>query len=276
MIKEGIVIGFIIVFAGIFSASNDAVGAPINLAPEEIVENAENNSENEKVRDVPPRTMPDFSRLSGGKLLKTMFFDFLRPVVEAENDRVMSQRRFVKRSYVAFKNGWELNEEHHERLDKIAREYKLRNLTFTNKRDFRDLLMRVDKVPQALALIQAANESAWGTSYFATKGNNLFGQWCFTEGCGMVPRNRSEGATHEVQTFSSVNEAVRAYINNLNTHGAYKHFRNLRYDSRQKGLELEGSHLALGLQKYSSKGMEYVNILRSMIESNKSLLAKAK
>lgn len=275
MIKKVILIYLIAASAGIVGALKNA-GSIQEVSAANDASNSTELMEDDEDESVEIRSMPDFSRLSGGKLLKKKFFEFLKPIVEAENNRVMSQRRFVKRSYVAFKNGWQLNEEHLERLDKIASEYKLRKLSFASEEDFRKLLMRVDKIPESLALIQAANESAWGTSYFATEGNNLFGQWCFTEGCGMVPRSRPEGAIHEVQTFSSVNEAVRAYIKNLNTHGAYKHFRNLRYDARQNGQEPDGSYLALGLQKYSAKGMEYVDILRSMLKSNSDLLVTVK
>ncbi|WP_352256125.1 glucosaminidase domain-containing protein, partial [Pseudoalteromonas sp. 19-MNA-CIBAN-0066] len=43
-------------------------------------------------------------------------------------------------------------------------------------------LRRVDIIPKELALMQAANESAWGTSRFARIGLNFFGQWCYTKG----------------------------------------------------------------------------------------------
>ena len=42
--------------------------------------------------------------------------------------------------------------------------------------------------------MQAANESAWGTSRFARIGLNFFGQWCYSKGCGMVPKRRNTGA----------------------------------------------------------------------------------
>lgn len=224
--------------------------------------------------DMEPTQMPDFSRLSGGKLLKIRFFEFLRPIVKAENERVLTQRRFVKRSYVAFKNGWQLNDDHVSRLNRIAAEYGLQTRDEYLAENFRVLLMRVDKIPETLALIQAANESAWGTSYFAREANNLYGQWCFTEGCGIVPRNRTEGASHEIKKFNSVNEAVRSYIRNLNTHAAYAYFRNLRYKARQDETPLDSHYLAIGLQKYSEKGMEYVEIIRKMINSNQEVLAE--
>lgn len=263
----------IISIATSFSPDNSVYSpakAVRNFEPESIVPAEEEKADNE----ISVTQMPDFSRLSGGKLLKTRFFEFLKPIVEAENERVLSQRRFVKRSYVAYKNDWQLNDDHISRLNKIAREYRLPVRDAYTGKDFRELLMRVDKVPETLALIQAANESAWGTSYFAREANNLFGQWCFTEGCGIVPRKRTEGATHEIKKFSSVNEAVRGYIRNLNTHAAYSYFRSLRYKARQNDAPLDSHYLAIGLQKYSEKGMEYVDVIRSMINSNQDLLVE--
>ncbi|MFM9673737.1 glucosaminidase domain-containing protein, partial [Streptomyces galilaeus] len=81
-------------------------------------------------------------------------------------------------------------------------------------------LRRVDIIPKELALMQAANESAWGTSRFARIGLNFFGQWCYSQGCGMIPNRRNSGAAHEVAAFKSVRDAVSSYFKNINTHAA--------------------------------------------------------
>ena len=72
-------------------------------------------------------------------------------------------------------------------------------------------------------------ESGWGESRFAQQGNNLFGEWCFTKGCGIVPSQRKEGATHEVRRFDSVDDALASYMHNLNTGHAYKALRVARF-----------------------------------------------
>ena len=73
---------------------------------------------------------------------------------------------------------------------------------------FQELLMRVDTVPPELALAQAAIESAWGQSRFAYCGNNLFGEYCFTPGCGIVPAGRPQRQTYEVAAFLTPIHAV--------------------------------------------------------------------
>ena len=134
--------------------------------------------------------------------------------------------------------------------------------------EWETLLRRVDVVPPSLALAQAANESAWGTSRFARDGNNYFGQWCFEQGCGLVPKRRDEGRAHEVATFSSPVESVERYMANLNTHDAYRPLRERREQLRESEAPITGIQLAAGLEKYSERGEEYIAELRSMIRFN--------
>ncbi len=131
-----------------------------------------------------------------------------------------------------------------------------------------ELLERLDVIPPSLVLVQAAIESAWGTSRFSVEANNYFGQWCFSRGCGLVPRQRAEGSVHEVRRFESAQSSVAEYMRNLNTHAAYRSFRKLRATQRSQGEALTGSDLAGELRRYSELGERYVKLLRSMIRSN--------
>jgi len=111
----------------------------------------------------------------------------------------------------------------------------------------------VDTIPPSLALAQAANESAWGTSRFARQAHNYYGQWCFEKGCGIVPDRRDANKSHEVAAFDSPRESVARYLHNLNSNSA----------------PVTGIALAAGLGKYSERGADYISELRSMIEFNK-------
>jgi Bax protein len=124
-------------------------------------------------------------------------------------------------------------------------------------------------VPPSLALSQAANESAWGTSRFARSGHNYFGQWCFTTGCGVVPRHRTAGKQHEVAVFASPAAAVASYLHNLNSHPAYQRLREIRLQQRQQHQVVSGLALAAGLEKYSERGEDYIRELRAMIRHNR-------
>jgi Bax protein len=157
-------------------------------------------------------------------------------------------------------------------LDALKREYKVNKLQVAAGKALEILARRVDIVPTKLALVQAANESGWGTSRFARLGNNIFGQWCFSSTCGLIPDDRDEGATHRVASFGTVNESVRKYIRNINTHPAYIQFRKIRFQQRQAGDFPNAHDLAAGLINYSARGHEYVTEMRTLLRINEPLL----
>ena len=111
------------------------------------------------------------------------------------------------------------------------------------------MLHRVDVIPEALVLVQGANESAWGTSRFATQANNYFGQWCYTAGCGVIPLKRGEGMTHEVAKFTSVQESIEGYFMNVNRNKAYEALREIRYQRHMRGESLTDTSAASLLHK---------------------------
>ena len=110
-----------------------------------------------------------------------------------------------------------------------------------------------------MVVIQAVEESGWGTSRFARQGNNLFGLRCFSEGCGMTQR----GTGNQYQAFDSVQEAVRTYLHNLNTHEAYAELRQRRARLAQQGLEVTAEALIGALEDYAVRD-DYQDVLLSL------------
>ncbi|MFP4572276.1 MAG: glucosaminidase domain-containing protein [Desulfobacterales bacterium] len=216
--------------------------------------------------------LPDFTKYKDVETKKKKFFNFLRPIIRKENQKVLKERAYVLLKWQKFQKKETLKPEETERLEELAKKYRVKSQYSDGVPFFRDLLIHIDKVPVDLALIQAAKESAWGTSYFATEGNNLFGQWCFKEGCGLVPRQRPEDATYEVKIFDNVEGSVRAYIRNLNSHPAYRDLRKQRYMMRLAGGEPDGHYMASGLESYSEIGIKYVNTVRQMIRGNQRFM----
>ncbi|MHA7814918.1 MAG: glucosaminidase domain-containing protein [Pseudohaliea sp.] len=218
--------------------------------------------------------LPDLASVEDVPTLKRTFYGFLAPIVGRENDRIRAQREALaslRESLAAGEHpGWLAR----RRLRALAREYEVPwdpdNLPALAS----SLWRRVDVVPPALALTQAAKESGWGRSRFAVEGNNLFGQWCFEPGCGIVPARRPAGSQHEVAAFDSVDEAIRRYMNNLNTHERYAPFRERRAQLRASGSALTGRALVGGLLGYSERGEVYLDELRAMMRQNRALLDK--
>ena len=127
--------------------------------------------------------------------------------------------------------------------------------------------MRMDIIPVSIALAQAANESGWGTSRFALEGNALFGQWTWSKK-GISPKNKDPNKSHKVLQFQILKASVRAYKNNLNTHNAYREFREVRAQIREEGKPVIGSDLTKYLKAYAAIGDKYVAILNDIIEKN--------
>lgn len=212
--------------------------------------------------------IPDFKSITDIKQRKAAFFDYLRPKIELENNRITKERTFL----LSLQNNKVTKEQtaYAERLGHLY-SYPLTDDKVTQTW-LDEMLKRVNVLPEALVLIQAANESGWGSSRFATQANNLFGQWCYSKGCGIVPKNRSAGKTHEVKKFNTVQESVHGYFMNVNRNRSYTKFRDIRADlaGEEKNLfSVEtASDLTHGLLAYSERGMEYVNDLRAMIRHN--------
>lgn len=222
-------------------------------------------------RAAAPRSVsliPDFASLHNSARRKQAFFDWLQPIIERENRRIMEQRKQLLRM-----RDRELDRHDRRVLRRLAREYGLAGRKYSERHLIERLLVRVDRIPPELVAAQAAIESAWGTSRFAREGNNLFGEWCHHKGCGMVPRRRNANAHHEVRRFASPAQSVRAYMHNINTRKEYRLLRRLRAKERQLLQPLSGYELALGLRSYSERGMAYVRQVRHLIATHRTLFA---
>lgn len=204
----------------------------------------------------------DMTNVKDVKDKKKRFFDFMRPIINDENKKVLALRKKL----IAAKD----NNNNKDFVAKTAESY---SVDWTpGKENWGKLLERVDAVALEVALAQSANESAWGQSRFAKQGNNFFGQWCYRKGCGIIPKRRDKGTKHEVASFKSVNDSVRSYIKNINTGRVYAPLRNVRKKNRAAGKPSDAKAQTGGLIKYSQRREEYVKEIRAMIRVNKKLM----
>jgi len=208
--------------------------------------------------------MPNFEQFAAGSERKAEFFNFVRPLIESENERVWRDReRLIAIEADStpgfFDRRW---------LKRIANDYGVKAANPADATLIKSLLLRVDTVPLSLALAQSAKESGWGTSRFARDGNNLFGEWCFVRGCGLVPIARPEGRSHEVEVFRSPRHSVASYLNNINTHDSYLAFRTERAALRAANVTLSGVALAGKLSQYSERRDAYVEEIQQLIRIN--------
>lgn len=222
----------------------------------------------------PPRAVPlvelqsfpaDLADVADARQRKALFFRALLPIVLAENALIEEMRDQLVKLFD--KGVYRLNSRELHWLETVAKQYEVDG-SLASPQVQQQLLRRVDVVPPALVLAQAANESAWGTSRFALGGNNLFGQYTYGQSEGIVPLARREGETHELRAYDSIDDSVRSYIHNLNTNHAYNELRELRQKMRSKGEQLSSQRLAEGLESYSERGQAYVEEIQGMIRSN--------
>jgi len=219
--------------------------------------------------NVPPiavRAMPvDIATLSVERR-KAIFFRVLAPMIAAENRKLREQREFLVTTFAEFSVLPESGPIA-SRVQSIASRFNVAG-DLDRKANRDTLLRRVDIVPAALVLAQAANESGWGTSRFVREANNLFGMWTWDESAGLAPKRRAKNATHFIRVFDDLHSAVRNYLHTINVGPAYRELRDLRATGRQRNEEPDALALAAGLRRYSQRGDDYVMEIRSIIKYN--------
>jgi uncharacterized FlgJ-related protein len=198
---------------------------------------AKNNFENSSIKD-----------------RKKEFIADLFPIIQNANQDIIEKRDILFEITKKIERN-NLNVLEAAILKKLFNEYKVKN------NDLAELKKRIDIVPISLAIAQAAIESGWGTSRFAQEGNAYFGQ-------KVIKPSDSENPLIKVRIFENLNDSVKAYLNNLNTHFAYKNFRKSRKELRSFGKTLEGKVLANQLKKYSELGNEYIYNIQEIIKKN--------
>jgi len=195
----------------------------------------------QKVKPIYLTKLPkDLKTLGDAKTKRELFIKIVLPLILHENEKITDDSK--KLFKILAKNFNSPGEK--VWLKRRFKEYKIAD------RDLSKLKMRMDIIPVSIALAQAANETGWGTSRFALEGNALFGQWTWSKK-GITPKNKDPNQSHKILQFQILKASVRAYKNNLNTHNAYKEFREVRAKLRQNGTKVTGLALIKYLKNYS-------------------------
>ena len=200
----------------------------------------------------------DLNELPNTRLKKETFIKIVLPLVVAENERILADRKKLNR-ILKKKQTSDLEKQW---LRQKLLEYKVK------KGNMDELVKRVDIIPTSIALAQAAKESGWGTSRFALEGNAIFGQWTWSDN-GIAPLDRESNKNHKILRFPILRASVKAYQNNLNTHKSYSNFRNKRMTMREKNRNIKGLELTETLKNYAQTGAEYTKILNQIIIQNR-------
>ena len=229
---------------------NQSITPPKNTPPQT------NNNQIIKVEPIYLEKLPDLQSLTTQER-KEKFVNIVLPLILRANDELKERQRLIT---IAAQN------DNTKQLQQWAELYRLKNNPEYDPNNaekiLKELLKRVDQIPVSLALAQAAIESGWGTSRFATQGNALFGQWAWESDQGIKPNSpRHENVV--VRSFANLFDSVRAYMHNLNTHKPYEEFRTKRLNPNNSPLTL-----AQSLTSYSEERNQYVDKLHQVINAN--------
>jgi len=192
---------------------------------------------------------------------KSDFILKMLPIVQEVNEKILSKRERIFLIEKRLKTN-SLSVLDADSLKRLFREYNVKN------NDFKELKSRTDIIPISLTIAQAAIESGWGTSRFALKGNAFFGQKIVGSNENGIKPIENKNPLVKVRSFNTLKDSVYAYAKNLNTHNAYKKFRQVRREQRSLSQTLDGYNLAKTLKNYSELGKPYITKVQSIIKGN--------
>ena len=209
----------------------------------------------------------DFVSLDDVKKKKEIFFLVAYPMIHKTNENIKIERQQIKDIEKKFKNKT-ISKKEIKELEELANKYKL-DTGPLDRILFRKLLQRINIIPMSLALGQAIIESGWGQSRFAIEGNALYGQWTYDQQQGLIPKQRDPDKTHAVKKFDRLEDSVKSYMFNINTHPAYYDFRLVR--RLTSALRLTSTAVNYKIQylaAYAEIGQKYVDQLELILETN--------
>lgn len=180
---------------------------------------------------------------------KQLFLQALLPFILEANAEILVERQELERLQSILKEDGNLSLCEYQWLDGLAQKYRFKNFTYDR---LSELLERVDVIPVAMALGQAAEETGWGSSYAARIKNSVFGITL----------------TSGVKAYESLQHSVKAYMLNLNANPAYAKMRTIRHSLRKQGQDLCALKLMDGLYYYSELHNLYIRKVKSHINHN--------
>lgn len=174
------------------------------------------------------------------KKMQSFVFIF-DPLIDKANSKILSDRRYLLK---ITNHNHQMDDDEKNWLEQMLKKY--------NAATAADLLVKMDIVPKGMALAQGALESGWGTSSLARRGNAFF---------GMISGSGGFSA------YKSPQDSVSDYIHNLNTHPAYKEFRQARAQARANRQKLNSWQLIGHLGRYSERGQAYISHVKDMMST---------
>ena len=203
----------------------------------------------------------DIVNIENPQRRKALFMRILLPLIAQSNEVILKDRAHLLALLARIDGGEQIGELDQVWLSRLASRYR------TKPGEHSTLRYRVNAVPASLAIAQAALETGWGRSRFVHTGNALYGEWTFGNARGIVPNHRGDGQDHKIRSFDNLFQSVTGYMNNLNSHNAYREFRAIRVRAGD-GIA-DSRTLARSLRAYGKGDPKYTTKLRTIISANR-------
>jgi len=241
---------------------------------EKVTQNYKNNFSNKpglSKKVIPPNDLISLREINFSSNIserKKEFINIVLPIIIDQNQKIISLRQRLIDSKNYLIQNKTLSQTDQSFIKNLATKYSVSTKNRHKIDIINNLLISVDIIPNSIALAQAANESGWGSSRFATEYNALFGESTYDSKAGIIPFEREEGKKHLVKYFKTINKSVESYFININSHFAYDKFRNFRKILRDNNNSLNVNLLVDKLDAYAEDD-KYVDTIASIIYDNK-------
>lgn len=234
-----------------------------NYSVVNLVDNLETKTENDSIKNTSSSSQSTAVKQYAGK-----HATFVKSVIDnagKTNQQILNERGKLLALQSEYNRSHTLSASDTAWLNNLADEYKVASPQLSSPVTWKELDKRVDIVPVSLVLAQAIQESGWGNSSVARKGNNYFGQECFSRGCGITGAHHYRGSYYEMAKYDDISEAITTYIHNLNSNRAYRLMREIRYNERTHHKSVNSIELVNGLTAYSQLGSHYIAAIKNVV-----------
>ena len=241
---------------------------------EKVTQNYKNNLSNKSrlsKKVIPPNDLIPLRKINLSSNIsekKEEFINIVLPIIVDQNQKIISLRQRLIDSKNYLNQNKTLSQTDQSFIKNLATKYSVSTKNRHKIDIINDLLISVDVIPNSIALAQAANESGWGSSRFATEFNALYGEYTYDSKMGIAPSRREEGKKHLVKYFATIDKSVESYFKNINSHFAYSKFRKFRKIVRDQNNSLNVNLLVDKLDAYAVDD-KYVDTIVSIINDNK-------
>jgi len=217
-------------------------------------------------------TLPAKQPITLSKQCET-FLSEIGPEIDRANNRIRVRRVVMHRihrqllhSTSLTPTGWALLQHFGKQFNMLAEDYVHEGLPDSESlvSFLWELDKRMDLIPKEIVLAQAILESGWGRSSTAQLTYNYFGITSRSPGKGFEV-TRSKSRIYYLKQYDSRLDGIVDYMHLLNTHPAYKSFRDLRQFERRRGMNNPVALLP-GLIRWSERKTSYLAKLQLIIE----------